>query len=285
MTVRAALAEGTGALTAGSPGSPFLDAALLLAQCLCVDRDRLLSMLPDDVPDGAISEYRALVRRRLAGEPVAYLLGRKEFYGRVFKVDERVLVPRPDTETLVEAVLARLPLPDRKGRGAVRYHDAFAGSGCVGISVAAERPDVELSMSDASEDALAVCEENAKLLLPSMPDIRRGSSLSAAAGAFDAISANPPYVTSSLTDEILGAGGHEPRLALDGGIEGLDLYASLAREAFARLRPGGWLCVEIGEEQGASVSAMLRAAGFSNVELLRDMAGHDRVAAGVKHAV
>jgi release factor glutamine methyltransferase len=284
LIVREALAEGTGLIAPQQPDTPYLDACLLLAQAMGTQRSRLLAMLPDPVPPAALEEFRSGILRRVAGESVAYILGWREFYGRRFAVDTRVLAPRPETELLVDTILAHLPPPRPADdiRGPVRYHDGFTGSGCIGISVALQRSDVEVSLSDVSEDALAVCRANVLSLTDRLLDIRQGRILSAARGVFDAISANPPYVGHSLTDDIVAAGSLEPRVALDGGEAGLDLYPVLAREAFGLLGPGGCLAVEIGDEQGAAVSEIFARAGFSAIQVLGDLAGQDRVVLGVK---
>jgi len=283
VNVRAALAEGSGALEGSRPGSPFLDAALLLGFAMGLERDRVLAAMPDEVPPDALRAYRASVERRISGEPVAYILGYKEFFGRRFAVDPRVLVPRPDTELLVETALALLPRPDAARRP--RCHDAFTGSGCVGVTIAAERPDADVSLSDASPGALALASANARALLGRDLDAILGDVLSAARGPLELIVANPPYVTRALTDELLGSGDAEPRMALDGGELGLDLYPAIAAQAFALLARGGALALEIGEEQGPAVAALLEAAGFDGVTVHTDLAGSDRVVSGVKRAV
>ncbi|PKL09359.1 MAG: peptide chain release factor N(5)-glutamine methyltransferase [Spirochaetae bacterium HGW-Spirochaetae-7] len=292
MTVRTALAEGTGALERSMPGSPFLDAVLLLGLAMNTDKARLLSSMPDDVDPGAFAAYRRFIERRASGESVAYILGFKEFYGRRYAVDPRVLVPRPDTELLVEVALSLLP-PHGSIAGAptggngtprLRCHDACTGSGCVGISIAAERPDVEVSLSDISPDALELARANARSILGRELSASIGDLLAGAAGVFDLIVANPPYVTAALAGEIGMAGGREPAGALDGGIHGLDLYPALTAQAWEKLRNGGALAVEIGEEQGPRVAAMFEAAGFEGVTIRVDLSGSDRVVAGGKHA-
>ncbi|MGD9940148.1 MAG: peptide chain release factor N(5)-glutamine methyltransferase [Clostridia bacterium] len=284
MNVREALAEGTRLIATYQPDTPYLDACLLLAQAMGTQRSRLLAMLPDPVPATALEEFRAGVRRRSLGESVAYILGWREFYGHRFAVDRRVLAPRPETELLVDTILAHLPAPRPAGdtRGPVRYHDGFTGSGCIGISVALQRPDVDVSLSDVSADALAVCRANALSLTGRPLESGQGRILTAAKGVFDAISANPPYVDRGLTDAIVAAGSLEPRLALDGGETGLDLYPALAGQAFGLLAPGGCLAVEIGDEQGAAVCEIFARAGFSAIQVLDDLAGQDRVVLGVK---
>ena len=284
MNVREALSEGTGLIAGTLSDTPYLDACLLLAQAMGTQRSRLLAMLPDQVPALELEAYRASVLRRVAGESVAYIIGWREFYGHRFAVDRRVLAPRPETELLVDTILENLPPPRSATdlQGPVRYHDGFTGSGCVGISVALQRPDAEISLSDLSEDALAVCRVNALSLTGGMLAISQGRILSAARGVFDAISANPPYVDRRLTAAIVDSGGCEPALALDGGDSGLDLYPALAQEAFSLLRQDGFLAVEIGDEQGAAVSAIFSKAGFSDIQVLVDLAGQDRVVFGAK---
>lgn len=282
-----------------------------------VGRDRLLASMPDEVPPAGLEAYRSLVRRRASGEAVAYILGYKEFYGRRFAVDQRVLVPRPDSELLVELALSLLPARDMAraggsggyggsgGSGAadragvatgasvagaaeetrrVLCHDAFTGSGCVGISLAAERPDIDMRLSDISAGALELARRNARDILGRELDARQGNILSAAEAPLDLVTANPPYVLSALADQILAGGSREPRLALDGGGQGLDLYPVIAAQAFGLLRDGGALALETGDEQGNAVAAMLGAAGFSDIGVHKDLAGHDRVVTGVKRA-
>lgn len=280
MKIREALADGAAVLASGHSGSPNLDASLLLAYAAGCTRARLLSRLPEELENSLYDQFVKLLERRNKGESVAYIVGHKEFYGRAFFVDARVLVPRPETELLVEAALERLP-PSRANL-TIRCHDAFAGSGCIGLTLACERPDLRMELSDFSADALAVCEKNASALCVSPVSISRGDVLSAASGSYTMITANPPYVSSSLTDEIFSRGSCEPRLALDGGKDGMDLYRQLSREAFALLAPGGWLLAEIGDEQGRAVADFFRDAGFRGVEVLRDLAGQDRVVAGEK---
>jgi len=277
LTLREALAEGQGRIGASRPGSPFLDASLLLAWALGSTRDRLLASLPEPVPASVLARYRALVERRASGEAVAYITGRKEFLGRDFIVDRRVLVPRPDTEILVETALAGLPAP---GAAPIRIHDAYCGSGCVGISLALARPDADLSLSDLDPGARDVCAANCLALLGRVPPILASDALSGVDGPFDLITANPPYVRSDLTLSILGKGSVEPRLALDGGPDGLAQYGALAGQAMLRLAPGGVLAVEIGDEQAADVARLFDTAGFAQVRTTRDLAGYDRVVTG-----
>lgn len=275
------------ALQAAHKESPFLDAGLLLAAAMGYSRDKLLASRSEQLSEISLKTLRGYIDRRLSGEPVAYILGYKDFRHLRFFVDRRVLVPRPETEHLVELVLEMLPARDVLAGGApIRHHDAFAGCGCVGLSIAHERPDVKVSLSDASGDALDVLSENAKLLDTARPggavQWSLGSVLSAAAAPLDGISANPPYVSSSFVDEMDTQGNKEPRMALDGGSDGLDLYPLIAAQALPLLKHGGFLALEIGDEQGDAVSRILAAAGFSGIRVIQDLAAQDRVVCGVK---
>jgi len=280
MVARAALSEGAAALASVSD-TPFLDASLLLARALDVSRERALALGPDEIPAPAREAFGELVGRRASGEPVAYLLGTKEFHGLEFRVDGRVLCPRPDTELLVEAALEASLALAAAGRAPVRIHDAFTGSGAVAVALAAELGDgAAVTMSDLSPAALELARDNSRALLGRELPSSKSDCMEGVEGPFDLVTANPPYVTSAFCDGIYAAGGREPRLALDGGADGLDLYRRLVPRARAVLTPGGFLAVEIGEEQGGSVSALFREAGFGGVEVLRDLAGHERVVRG-----
>jgi release factor glutamine methyltransferase len=283
MTVRDALREGAAAL-AGTE-TPFLDASLLLADALSADSARLLASGPETVGEGELELYRAGIASRSRGSPVAYILGRKEFWGRVFSVDERVLVPRPDTETLVAAALE---IGDSIAGGRPpRVHETCCGSGCVAISLAAERPDWEISASDASAPALDLARANAAALLaPGRPggalSFARSDLLSSVRGTFDLVVANPPYVPSGEAEALLALGWSEPRMALDGGIDGLDLIRRLVPEAALALVPGGVLLVEADGGQAREVARLFRDSGLRDIGARLDLGGKVRVTSGRK---
>jgi release factor glutamine methyltransferase len=299
MTVREALREGAAAL-AGTE-TPFLDASLLLADSLGTDTTTLLASSPDAVGDTALDRYRSGLASRAVGLPVAYILGCKEFWGRKFKVDGRVLVPRPDTETLVEAALESgdAILAGRASREpALRVHEACTGSGCVAISLAADRPAWSVSASDLSEDALEVARLNAAALLdPGRPGgplgFLRSDLLSAVSdraaddvaggtecALFDLIIANPPYVPRQEAEGLLTLGWSEPLMALDGGDDGLDMIRRLLPQAARALAPGGALLVEADGTQAEAVAELFRASRFVDILALRDLGGRPRVTSG-----
>jgi release factor glutamine methyltransferase len=276
MTGRSLLAQGSQALAIPGRETPGLDALLLLAHALDLTKERLMAALPDPVDPAASERYRGLLERRRAGVPVSYLTGRKEFWGLDFVVDGRVLAPRPDTETLVERALETA-----RGRPEIRrVLDLCAGSGCVGIAIASERPDLEVTLSDVSAEAIEVARANARRLLGAELPAVVADLFDGAPGPFDLVTANPPYLSDAETDRALGEGSAEPALALRGGAVGTELAARLIREAPAALREGGWLILEAGPGQFDALAAAMAEAGFADVAVARDLGGRERVAAG-----
>lgn len=260
--------------------SPRLTAELLLAHALDVDRVRLYVEFDRPLDEGERARFRDLVQRRAGGEPTYYLTGRRLFHGRPFHVDPRVLIPRPETEHLVDAALSHL---DRLDAGAATcVLDLCTGSGCVGLSILAERPAAQLCATDLSPAALDVARQNARALgLEARAEFLQGDLFAPVAGRrFDLIAANPPYVPRAEIARLAPEVGREPALALDGGEDGLDLLRAIAARAPQFLHPGGVLCLEIGEGQGSALSAALAAAGFEAPRVERDLAGLERVALG-----
>ncbi|RZJ25869.1 MAG: peptide chain release factor N(5)-glutamine methyltransferase [Haliea sp.] len=256
-------------------GLDRLDAQLLLLHALGRggnDRGWLIAHDTDAPPAPRLEAYRALCARRAAGEPVAYLVGEKEFFGLSLAVDARVLVPRPETETLVEWALEVLA-----GRERPRVVDLGTGSGAIALAVARSRPDALVEGVDASEDALAVARENARrLALP--VDFRQGSWLAGTAQHYDLAVSNPPYVAQD--DPHLAALTHEPLQALAAGPDGLDDLRAIVAQAPACLAPGGWLLLEHGWDQAGAVQALLRDAGFGEITSRADLAGIARCTGG-----
>ncbi len=252
---------------------PGNEARLLLRQVLGADAVALAAY-PERRPEQAqIDRYLALVARRAAGEPMAYLLGSREFYGRGFHVSPAVLIPRPETELLVDLGIAKLRGLDRP-----RILDLGTGSGCVAVSLACEL-GVEVTAADFSPDALAVASANA-LRLGAAVSLVESDWFSAIGDRFDLIVANPPYVAEGDPHLAVGDLRFEPPLALACGADGLSAIRGIVAAAPRHLMPGGWLFLEHGYDQTGAVSALLTAAGFTNLEQHLDLAGIVRVSGG-----
>ncbi len=255
--------------------SPRLAAEVLLAHALHCDRVALYMDFQRPLDKDELARYRALVERRAAGEPTQYVVGEREFFGRPFFVDRRVLIPRPETELVVEECLRAM----EPGK-AVRVLDLCTGSGCIAVTLAAERPEAAVTAVDISPDALEVARRNAERHgVMARIDLRQGDLYEPVGDrAFDVVCANPPYVaTASVASLQREIREHEPNVALDGGSDGLDFLRRIVAGAPAHLSPGGLLAVEIAEGQGPEVVALASAAGLSGAVVHRDYAGHDRV--------
>ena len=256
-------------------GLARIDAQLLLLHALGrpdAGRAWLLAHDTDAMEETVHTQFIALCQRRAAGEPVAYLTGRKEFYGLPLQVDARVLDPRPDTETLVDwalEVMAPLASP--------RVVDLGTGSGAIALALQSQRTDAQVLAVDASTDALAVAQANGKRLgLPVR--FQAANWLAGVEGMFDAIVSNPPYIASA--DPHLAALTHEPLQALASGSDGLDDIRTIVAQAPNHLRAGGWLLLEHGYDQAEAVQALLQAQGFRQVQSRTDLAGVDRCTGG-----
>lgn len=251
--------------------SPRLDAEILLGISIDVPRSYLFAH-PEDVPDAAaVERLERTVARRLAGEPMAYLTGRREFWSMELMVTPDTLVPRPETEGLVELALAEIPR-----RAAWAVVDLGTGSGAIALAVARERPLCEVVATDVSAAALAVARENARHLeLPNIEFLEGQWGRPVRGRRFRVVMANPPYVASG--DPALATLAFEPRVALDGGPDGLDAIRIIAGEARSLLAGGGLLLVEHGAGQENAVAAIFRDHGYEGIHCTRDVAGLPRV--------
>lgn len=268
MQIQQALSAACSAL-----GLERLDAQLLLLHALGRpqnDRAWLLAHDSDALEAETEMRYIHLTRRRAAGTPLAYLTGQREFYGLTLQVDARVLDPRSDTETLVDWALEHLP-----PQGSVV--DLGTGSGAIALALKSQRPEALVGAVDASAEALAVARANAeRLQLP--VHFVQGHWLSGVRGPFDLIVSNPPYIAED--DPHLEHLGHEPRMALSSGADGLDALRTIIAQAPAHLQPGGWLLLEHGWQQAEAVRALLTQTGFAQVQSRRDLAGIERCSGG-----
>jgi release factor glutamine methyltransferase len=276
MNVRTLLTQGYDTLFFAEIDTPLLDAVVLLAHALDTTKEKLLACMPEPVDPQAEQLFRGFIDRRCKGIPVSYIRNRKEFFGLEFYVDERVLVPRPDTEVLVEKVLD-VARADPRLR---RVHDVGTGSGCIGISIKSTSPRLAVSASDISDLALEVAGRNAAQILGDPLPSFRSDMLEGVPGTFDIIASNPPYLRDEEVTDMLKLGWPEPALALRGGEDGTDLSARLIRAAPAHLAPGGWLILEASPPQFTRLYALMDQAGFHSIDVEKDLAGRDRVIAG-----
>lgn len=260
---------------AASLGVERLDAQILLLRTLgrsSKDRGWLLAHDTDEVPVAGESAFLATCNRRAAGEPLAYIVGRKEFHGLDLEVDSRVLVPRPDTETLVDWAIELL-----QAHEAPRVIDLGTGSGAIALAIKKALPTSRMEACDLSAEALDVAQANAQRL--GMPvDFRRASWLDGAQGRYELVVSNPPYVR--VGDAHLGALSHEPQAALVAGADGLDAIRQIVTQAPSFLAAGAWLLLEHGYDQAPAVRSLLLAAGFGYVANRRDLAGIERCTGG-----
>ena len=254
---------------------PF-EARLLLAHVLGRDRAWLVAHADDVVAAQEAKTFDALARRRRDGEPIAYLIGRREFYGLDLEITPDVLIPRPETELLVDLALARLTA-DR----AARVVDLGTGSGAVALAIAASRRRAQVIGTDISTAALALAQRNAARLSIDNVSFVASDWFAALAGQrFDLIVANPPYVAAGDPHLREGDLRHEPAHALTSGADGLSAIRLIVAAAPAHLTDGGWLLLEHGHDQADRVGALLRDAGFADVRAARDLAGILRVSYG-----
>ncbi|MCL2067117.1 MAG: peptide chain release factor N(5)-glutamine methyltransferase [Treponema sp.] len=298
MLIRQALSEGCAALAAAGKGSPGLDASLLLAEVLGTSRTALAAAGEDELPQKALDSFRLLIGRRLGGECVAYILGRKEFRGLEFSVNKSVLVPRPETETLVEAALevwgignGEWGVKNRSGKtaGNFRVLDLCTGSGAVAVSLKSEWPDLTVWASDISAKALKVARANAARLLPpesicfflgdlfeALPNPQSPFPIP----QFNLIVSNPPYIPGAQIETLSPEVKNEPRIALDGGEDGLAIIKGIIAAAPDYLIRGGALLLEADPGQMKNIAGLLEKNGFMNIKEYRDLSGSERVIGG-----
>jgi len=289
MTLHQLLTEGVGRLTRAGDPEAQLDARRLLLEAFHTDTVHFLMKRMEQLPhsqavDQAIADYRDMVEKRCQRRPIQYILGNQEFMGLTFHVNRHVLIPRQDTEILVEQVLKEQVVPGRSEQKKVL--DLCTGSGCIAISLMEKGGFEDVVATDLSKEALLVAEENARRLLPK--SYEDGKGLVFCQGdlfqalqpglIFDILVSNPPYIPTQIIKGLQPeVRDHEPVMALDGLEDGLEFYRRIAREAGKWLKPGACVYLEIGYDQGEAVSQLLKEQGYQKIEVIKDLSGLDRI--------
>jgi len=297
MKIREALAAGSADLKAGGIESSSLDASLLLAHVLNTTRTALLAHGTDAISEDALAAFRSLIKRRLDGECTAYILGKKEFRGLEFVVNKSVLVPRPETETLVETAVNMLN-EKKEAAEPIRVLDLCTGSGAIAVSIKSEMPQIDMYATDICEQALETAKTNAaRLLQGSAIQFYQGDlfnalpfnalpfnamSKEAPAQRFSVIAGNPPYIPSNEIKTLSAEVQNEPLIALDGGETGLEIIKKIIEGAPDYLIKDGALLLETaGAKQTREIAALLENRGFKDIKTYKDLSGQERVISGV----
>lgn len=278
-TIQAVLAQASTQLKAHlpEPESATYEANLLLMSLLNVNRAWLIAHQDDALTASTSTAFEALIKRRLDGEPIAYILGEREFFGLCLKVTPDTLIPRPDTETLVEAALAKIPADSSLSR----ILDLGTGTGAIALAIASKRPYAQIIAVDATAGALKVAQENAlNLQIPNVTLILSNWFAALADKTFDVIISNPPYIETSDAHLNQGDVRFEPRTALVSGADGLDDIRHIISQAPQHLNPQGWLMFEHGYNQAHAVTILLEKAGFYYIQTIKDLGGNHRVTLG-----
>lgn len=275
MTYREALETGTKELEKENIADAKLDAWYLLQMACGIDRNFYYLHEEEEIPEEHLSTFQITVKKRTEHVPLQYIIGEQEFMGLKFKVNSNVLIPRQDTETLVEEALKYI-------KPGMKVLDLCTGSGCIIVSIAKNVPDIVCFGTDISKQALLVAKENAKRNDVEV-ELKRSDLFDNITGTFDVIVSNPPYIaTAEIASLMPEVRDFEPIEALDGKEDGLYFYRIIIEKSMDFLNPDGYLCLEIGYDQGSAVSLLMKQAGFTDVIVIKDLAGLDRVVKGRK---
>ena len=275
MTYREAIVSGEKSLCEAGIADARNDAWLLLTMACKIDHTYYYMHIDEEMPEELQHEFEVLIKKRAERVPLQYITGEQEFMGMTFHVNSNVLIPRQDTETLVEEALKVV-------KPGMKVLDMCTGSGCIIVSIVHNVPEVEGTATDISKQALLVAKENAKLNQVSVT-FERSDLFDNVTGTYDVIVSNPPYIrTGEVVKLMPEVQEFEPMEALDGKEDGLYFYRKIIKECKAYLKPGGHILFEIGYDQGEAVTGLLKEAGFKNVTVIKDLAHNDRVVTGMQ---
>jgi release factor glutamine methyltransferase len=290
MTIREAVLQGSTCLKASGIESANLDASLLLAQVLDISRTALAAKGNEQLSEQTLGTFNGFIERRLKRECIACILGKKEFFNNEFLVNKNVLVPRPETETLVETALKILEKMNNRniavGTGMLRVLDICTGTGIIAISLKHKKPALQVCACDICKEALAIAETNAKRILPESCkiDFYNGNLFKAIPASllpFSLIVSNPPYIPSKKIKTLSLEVQNEPRIALDGGKSGLKFYKKIIKKSLSYLEKGGSLLFEADPSQMEKIAVMLEKRGFNNIKVYNDLSGQQRIINGI----
>lgn len=253
--------------------TPILDAGILLSFAANISKEKLLASYPEEVPQSIIDEFERLIKKRLSGIPVSYITNKKEFFGRDFYVNPAVLIPRPDTEVIIEKALSLL---DEKP---LKVLDLCTGSGCIAITLKLEMPWLNVAASDISREALRVAKKNAASLGADVL-FKKSNLFDNIQDSFNMIITNPPYLKTSEVNELKTLNWSEPAIALGGGEDGLIIIKRIIQKSIVFLEKEGYILIETGFDQATQVAALLEKAGFKDIEIVQDIENRNRVIGG-----
>ncbi|MDR0323584.1 MAG: peptide chain release factor N(5)-glutamine methyltransferase [Treponema sp.] len=284
MTVRQAAAHGNAELKNAGIETYSLDSSILLCSCLNTGKTGLLAMGEEALDENTLAAFYTLIKRRKEGECIAYILGKKEFFGLEFLVNSSVLVPRPDTEILVEAAIEILKkeAENHNKKSKIRVLDLCTGSGAIAIALKSSLPQIEIHAADISAEAIEVAKENANLLLgKNTVNFYHGDLFDALpAQQYSLIVSNPPYIASNEIKTLRREVQKEPRIALDGGISGLSIIERIIERAHLFLKRGGIILIEADPRQMKKIESSLEKRNFRDIKLYKDLSGRERVIGG-----
>lgn len=276
MTIRQAVQSGVQRLSEKNIETPYLDASVLLSEAMGVEKEKLFACFTDPLPEELFNRYAGYLEKRTAGQPVSYIRRKKEFYGRMFYVDERVLVPRPDTETMIDAALELCGSFYRP-----RILDLCTGSGCIAVTMACECEalgiEASVTASDISPEAGEVFRKNAAAIYGREIPFIQSDLFASVEGPFDLILSNPPYCTDNEITAFREKKWPEPEISLHGGMDGLDIIRRIVKKSMEYLQQNGYLLLEAAPDQMTELASIVQKEGFADIHLIRDLGNRNRI--------